>query len=79
MSKFDKLTQYIIPLESDNFGDWIIDKENDGTPEHPIHFPFVNYSQLVDSFHNDLYAFCDEHPEYEHTRYGDTLKINNIE
>lgn len=74
MNKFERLTKYIPLIQDDKFGEWIIDKENDGTTEHPIHMPFVNYSQTVDSFHEDLYNFCEEHPEYEHTRYGETLE-----
>lgn len=78
MSKFDILTKYISMIQSDSIGEWIIDKENDGTPEHPIQMPFVGYSKMVDSFQEDLYTFCEEHPEYEHTRYGETLEKNNL-
>lgn len=79
MNKFDVLTKYISMIKSDSIGEWIVDKQNDGTPEHPIQMPFVGYSRMVDSFQEDLYKFCDEHPEYEHTRYGETLEKNNIE
>ena len=78
MSKFDVLTKYISMIQSDSIGEWIIDKENDGTQEHPIQMPFVGYSKMVDSFQDDLYTFCEEHPEYEHTRYGETLEKNNL-
>lgn len=62
MNKFEQLIKYIPLIQDDKFGEWIIDKENDGTPEHPFHMPFVNYSQTVDSFQEDLYKFCEEHP-----------------
>lgn len=39
MSKFDILTKYIPMIQTDSFGEWVIDKENDGTPEHPIQMP----------------------------------------
>ncbi|MCT8977881.1 DUF6508 domain-containing protein [Clostridium sp. CX1] len=78
MNKFERLTKYIPLIQDDKFGQWIIDKENDGIPEHRIHMPFVNYSQTVDFFHEDLYKFCEEHPEYEHTRYGETLEANGL-
>lgn len=78
MNKFEQLIKYIPLIQDDKFGEWIIDKENDGTPENPIHMPFVNYSQTVDSFHEDLYKFCEEHPEYEHTCYGETLEANGL-
>lgn len=48
MNKFEQLIKYIPLIQDDKFGEWIIDKENDGTPEHPFHMPFVNYSQTYD-------------------------------
>lgn len=48
MNKFKQLIKYIPLIQDDKFGEWIIDKENDGTPERPIHMPFVNYSQTYD-------------------------------
>ena len=40
MSKFDILIKYIPIIQADSIGEWVIDKENDGTPEHPIQMPF---------------------------------------
>lgn len=78
-SKFEALTKYIAEIKTDYFGKWVIDEKNDGMPEHPIQMPFVNYSDVVDRFHGDLYSFCEGHPEYEHTRYGDILKQSGLE
>jgi hypothetical protein len=78
MGKFDELTKYIPLIKDDSFGDWIIDKENDGSPEHPIRMPFVHYSEIVSQFHHDLYEFCEAHPEYEHTLYQATLEANGL-
>ena len=39
-SRFDRLINLIEPLEKDNFGEWIVDKEHKGTMDDPIHFPF---------------------------------------
>ena len=47
MSKFEQLTKYIDALDGDGFGTWIVDHENNGTPEHPIQMLFVNYSEMV--------------------------------
>ena len=57
MSKFDILTKYILMIQSDSIGEWIVDKENDGTPEHPIQMPFVGYSEIVNNFIDDVYVF----------------------
>lgn len=47
MSNFYILTKYIPTIQADNIGEWIVDKENDGTLEDPIQIPFVDYSEMV--------------------------------
>lgn len=79
MSKFDILTKYIPMIQTDNFGEWVIDKENDGTPEHPIQMPCVRYSEMVSNFIDDVYTFEESNKDMELTRYGDILKENGLE
>ena len=79
MSKFAELTKYLSLLEDDNFGTWIIDRENDGTLEHPIQMPFVNYSEMVHRFIDDVYDFSDNNKDFELTRYGEILERNGLE
>lgn len=79
MSKFDILTKYIPMIQTDIIGDWVFDKENDGTPEHPIQMAFVNYSEMVRNFINDVYTFEENNKEMELTRYSDILKENGLE
>ncbi len=79
MSKFDSITKYLSQLKVDAFGAWIIDRENDGTPEHPIQLPFVNYSELVHNFIDDVMQLVDQNPEMQLTRYGKILEDNGIE
>lgn len=79
MRKHSELTAFIPILKRDTFGEWIVDKENDGSPEHPFHMPFVHYTEAVDRFIETLYSFCEAHPEYEHTRYGETLEDHDLE
>ncbi|WML33410.1 DUF6508 domain-containing protein [Clostridium sp. OS1-26] len=79
MSKFDILTKYIPIIQSDSVGEWVIDKENDGTPDHPIQMPFVGYSEMVLNFINDVYTFEERNTDKELTRYGDILKDNGLE
>ena len=64
MSKFEQLTKYIDVLDEDNFGTWIIDCENDGTPEHPIQMPFVNCTEMAHRFIDDVYDFSDNNKDY---------------
>jgi hypothetical protein len=79
MSKFDILTKYIPKIQADSIGEWVIDKENDGTPEHPIQMPFVGYSEMVDNFIDDIYTFEESNKDMELTRYGDILKDKGLE
>ena len=79
MSKFAELTKYLPLLENDNIGSWIIDRENDGTPEHPIQMPFVNYSEMVHRFIDDVYDFSDNNKDFELNRYGEILERNGLE
>ena len=79
MSKFESLTQYLPKLKDDSIGTWVIDRENDGTPERPIQMPYVNYSEMVDSFVMDVYAFMNDNKELELNRYGEILQQNGIE
>lgn len=76
---FRVLTKYIGKISAAaSLGEWIIDEENDGTPEHPIQFPFVNYSGLVIAFEEEFYQFSESHPEYELTRYGEILEGHGL-
>lgn len=79
MGTFSALTKYIEMFQSKDFGEWVIDKTNDGSKEHPIQMPFVNYSDAVWSFIDDLYRFSEDHEKYG-LRYSITiLKNHNIE
>lgn len=75
---FEPLTKYILLFDNKEFGNWIVDTQNSGTMEHPIHFPFVNYSDTVDRFVEDVYEFSDMHPEYALNHYGKILEKNGL-
>ena len=76
---FENLTKYLTEFSQGEFGSWVVDNENDGTPEHPIQMPHVNYSGMVNSFTHDVYAFVDDHQEMCLNRYQGILKANGIE
>lgn len=79
LSQFKILTNYIPMLQGDDIGEWVIDHENDGTAEHPIQMLFVNYSETVRRFIEDVYTFAEQHQEMRLTRYSEILKENGIE
>ena len=76
---YEKLTKYLDTIASDAIGNWIIDRENDGTIEHPIQMPYVSYSELVEHFIDDVYYFIKNHNEMGLNRYVDILNEYGIE
>lgn len=66
-------------ITDDIIGTWVIDRESDGSAEHPIQMPFVNYSEMVDEFVKDVYSFNNEHPEFGLNRYSEILENNGLE
>ena len=79
MSKFDKLISFIPLLKDDGFGEWIIDHENDGTPEHPIHFPYVNYTECVNDLVHSIYDFQENNEEFGLSNYNDILNESGVD
>lgn len=77
--QFAVLTKYINELEeAEVFGEWVVDRKNDGSTERPIQFPFVNFSGVSDMFVDDFYKFTESHPEYELQQYGVILERNGL-
>ncbi|HKM35968.1 MAG TPA: DUF6508 domain-containing protein [Lachnospiraceae bacterium] len=76
---YKKLTDYLPLLKTDEFGEWIIDTKNDGTPAHPMQMPYVSYSDIIGQFIRDIHGFMNEHEEYEPNRYGEILEKHEIE
>ena len=76
---YESLTKYLMELASDKNGMWIIDKDNDGTAEHPISMPYVNYSRMVMKFTEDVYSFVEAHGDMGLNNYSEILKANGIE
>lgn len=79
MKKYSALTKYINLLKNDNDGEWICDKENDGSSERPIHVPFVSYSIAVNNLADDIYKFAKESNEIVPSKYAEILQTNGIE
>lgn len=75
---YTELTDMLDVIQQDEAGEWIIDRENDGTPEHPIQMPYVSYSGIVKKFMDAVYTFDKDHPEYGLNRYSDILERNGI-
>lgn len=70
---YESLTCFIPKMQDTGFGEWVVDRVNDGSPEHPKQFPFVAYSRVVTDFENEVYRFIEDNQSMELTRYGDIL------
>ena len=75
---YEQLTDILGELPQEEYGSWIIDRENDGSPEHPIQMPFVSYSGLVRKLMDAVFTFEKNHPEYGLNRDRDILEQNGI-
>lgn len=76
---YESLTRYLPDLdEAECYGDWVIDRESKGTVDDPIQMPYVNYDRLVMDIEQAIYAFMDEHPEFELNRYSDILEKSGL-
>lgn len=75
---YEELTDILEELPQGEYGSWIIDRENDGSPEHPIQMPCVSYSRILEKFMDAVYTFDKRHPEYGLNRYSDILEQNGI-
>lgn len=77
---FENLTKHLPAIEkAEEYGNWVVDQESKGTMDDPIHMPYVNYGTTVMDIEQAIYAFVDEHPEYELNRYSDVLERNGLE
>ena len=72
---FESLTKHLPAIEkAEGFGNWVVDRESKGTMDDSIQMPYVSYGMTVTDVEQAIYAFVDEHPEYELTRYSDILE-----
>lgn len=76
---FERLTKHLPAIENaEGFGNWVVDRESEGTMNDPIKMPYVNYGTTVVDVEQAIYDFVDEHPEYELTHYHDILERNGL-
>lgn len=78
ITKFGSLTKYIPELKNDEFGEWIVDKENDGTPEHLKQMPYVIYSKKIHAFIDDFHQILGLNKDMGLDRYSAILEANCI-
>ncbi len=76
---YEELTDILGELLQGEYGHWIMDHKNDGSPEHPIQMPFVSYSGFVRKFMDAVFSFAKNHPEHGLNQYKDILEQNGIE
>ena len=75
---YEPLTAFIPKIGESEYGEWIIDRVNDGTPEHPIQIPWVLYCETVQDLEKTIYQFVDEHEELRLRQYDEILEKSGI-
>lgn len=70
---YENLTVFISQFKDSQFGEWIVDRKNDGSPEHPIQLPFVAYNKVTMRFIDEVYQFVADHKSFELNRYDEIL------
>ena len=78
MGKFESLTKYLPSLDTDSIGEWILDQENDGSPEHPKQMPYIRYTQMVNKFISDVVDITITNKELDIFSCIAILNQNNI-
>ena len=76
---YESLTKYLDEFTGTEFGTWIFDNKNDGTPEHPAQMPFLSYSTVIMHFIEDVHSFVYEYEEIGLYNYEKVLEENGIE
>ena len=76
---FETLTKYLPFFREAQFGQWVIDRENDGSPGNPKQFPYVDYNRAVSGFVQEVYRFVEENRSMELNRYRDILNAAGID
>ena len=76
---YESLTKYLDEFTGTEFGTWIFDNKNDGTPEHPAQMPFLSYSSVIMHFIEDVHSFVYEYEEIGLYNYEKVLEENGIE
>lgn len=74
---YESLTR-LIPGLIEEYGTLIVDNESKGTMDDPIRMPFVDYSPAVIKLIKAVYAFKDENPDFELTKYEEILNSNGL-
>lgn len=75
---FEKITCLIPELEKSVIGKVIFDNDHKGTVEDPIPMPYVDYEEIVMVLIKEIYAFAENHPDYDLHNYMEIMKANHI-
>ena len=76
---YEKITKYLDEFTGTEFGTWIFDNKNDGTPEYPAQMTFLSYSSVIMHFIEDVHSFVYEYEEIGLYNYEKVLEENGIE
>ena len=76
---YEDLTKLLNQLDDGPYGEWIIDKENDGSPEHPLQFPYVHFlNEVVGDLMDTVYHYANNGHDYLF-RYDETIQAGGVD
>jgi len=76
--KYEVLTKYIDEIEhADSYGKWTNPSGENGTPENPQFFPYVDYQQFISAFEMEFYRFRRSLP-YNLGKYQEILEKHEM-
>ncbi len=78
-NEFEILTKYISILNDNQYGEWVFDRQNNGSREHPIHMPYIKYSDIVYLLIADIYIVAQTYEKFNLTCYHEILEKHNIQ
>lgn len=65
-------------LTNDPHGECIIDRENEGSKEHPIQWQHVDYLKTIWELERAIFDILDQDPDYKLISYSHILETRSI-
>lgn len=76
---YEDLTKLLDQMDDGPYGEWIIDTENDGSPEHPRQFPFVHFqNEVVFELIDTIGSYAKNGHDYLY-RYDETIQAGGVD
>ena len=75
---YETITAFLPRLQEGPFGEWICDRENDGSPAHPKMMPCVEYAPVVSELAQALRDLRLAHRDWRLSAFGEILQASPV-